>query len=84
MFNTLRESFIIEQRKQEELIKERAQLEEQKVKERLKAMTEMSNKKRKLLESINENMKVEEMPDCEVKYKKILAESKEGTIFSDN
>ena len=43
----------------------------------------MSEEKRRLLANVNENMSVEEMPDCEIKYKKILAEAKSGKIYSD-
>jgi hypothetical protein len=44
-------------------------------------MNQMSEAKRKLLDSVNENMKVEEMPDCEIKYKKILEEGKQGKLY---
>jgi hypothetical protein len=46
-------------------------------------MSEMSDTKRKLLESVNENMQVSEMPDCEMKYKKILEEAKAGKLYED-
>ena len=43
----------------------------------------MSDKKRILLESINENMNINEMPDCEIKYQKILSECKAGSLYTD-
>ena len=46
-------------------------------------MAKMSQEKRKLLDSVNENMPVDDMPDCEIKYKKILKEAKDGKIFED-
>lgn len=43
----------------------------------------MSEEKKKLLASVNIDMAVEEMPDCEIKYKKILMESSQGKLFVD-
>ena len=45
---------------------------------------QLSEAKKKLLESITMDMPVDDMPDCEMKYQKIKIEAMNGTIFSDN
>lgn len=44
---------------------------------------QLSEAKKKLLASINMDMSVDEMPDCDMKYKKILMEADQGKIFCD-
>lgn len=46
-------------------------------------LAEMSDKKRKMLESFDENAPVDEMPDCEKKFAKILQEAQGGKKFVD-
>lgn len=45
----------------------------------------MSKEKREKLEKIDPSMPVDEMPDCFIKYDKIVKEAKEqGKLFTDN
>jgi hypothetical protein len=46
-------------------------------------LSKMSAEKKKLLASVSEDMPVDKMPDCEMKYQKILKEAKEGKMFTD-
>jgi len=86
MFNSLRDQYIDEMRVKEEKIKELARQEEEKEKERQERLAQMSDAKRKLLESVNEDMPVQDMPDCMIKYRKILKEAKGPgkVVFEDS
>ena len=84
IFNTLRFKFIKQQRKMEAEQKEKLKMEEEKQKERLEMLEQMSQEKRKQLEAVNENMPVDDMPDCEIRYQKIVKEANEqGKQFED-
>lgn len=43
----------------------------------------MSEEKRQLLSNLDPNMPIDEMPDCEIKYKKILEEANKGNKWED-
>lgn len=47
-------------------------------------LSQLSGEKKKLLESVNMDMAVDDMPDCEMKFEKIKAEAANGKIFVDN
>jgi septal ring factor EnvC (AmiA/AmiB activator) len=75
MFNNLRDHFIQEQRDADERMREQARIEEEKEKERQEMLSQMSEEKKRLLANITMDMPCEEMPDCEMKYKKIMIEA---------
>lgn len=83
MFNHLRDHYILEQRDIDEKRRESARIEEEKEKERQEMLSQMSEEKKKLLASINMDTPVDKMPDCEMKYKKILMEADQGKLFED-
>lgn len=47
-------------------------------------MGQLSEEKKKLLAKVTMDMPVDEMPDCEMKYEKILKEAAAGKVFVDS
>jgi hypothetical protein len=78
LIKRLKAAFVEEEREREDQIREKERLEEEKDRERQERLAKMSEEKRKLLESIDENMPIDEMPDCEIKYKKIVDQFKQS------
>lgn len=75
MFGNLREHFTEEERKREEEQKELARIAEEKERERQERMAEMSKAKQELLKNLDLTKPVNEIPDCQEKYRKIVEEN---------
>lgn len=84
LFKQLKEDFVQEELEKEDAIREKERIEEEKDRERQERLAEMSDAKRQKLQNLDPNMPIDDMPDCDVKYEKILAEyAKSGEQFTD-
>lgn len=84
LFKKLREAFAAEENQIEEDQLEKERIEAEKEEERQLRLAEMSEEKKKLLANFDENMPIDEMPDCEMKYKKIIEKyKKDKVLFED-
>lgn len=71
IFNALRDKFILQERENAAKEQLAAEVEEKKNEERQKMLAEMSAAKRAKIASIDPNAPIDEIPDCDIKYKKI-------------
>lgn len=84
LFKKLKAAFVEEERDKEDQILEKARIEAEKEKERQERLASMTEEKRKLLLNMPKDMPVDEMPDCELKYSKIVERyEKEKIMFED-
>ena len=84
LFKKLKAAFVEEERYKEDQILEQARLEAEKEKERQERLASMTEEKRKLIQNITEDMPIDQMPDWEMKYKKIVERfKKENVMFED-
>lgn len=59
MFNSLRDAYLIEKRKADDLVKEREREAQEQQKNRLEEMGKMSDERRKQLENLDPNKPIE-------------------------
>lgn len=59
MFNSLRDAYLIEKRKADDLVKEREREAQEQQKKRLEEMGKMSDERRKQLENLDPNKPIE-------------------------
>lgn len=71
IFNALRDKFILQERENAAKEELAAEMEEKKNEERQAMLAEMSAAKRAKLASIDPNAPIDEIPDCDIKYRKI-------------
>ena len=84
LFKKLREAFTEEERQREEEVLEKERIEAEKEEERQERLAKLTEEKRKLLSNLDPNMPINDMPDCEPKYNKIVQRFKsEGIQFED-
>jgi hypothetical protein len=84
IFKELKEVFVEEEREREEAILEQERLEEEKEKERQERLAQLTEDKRNKLKDLDPNMPIDDMPDCDIKYEKIVKRYKEENIqFED-
>ena len=73
----MKDIYVEEQREKEEKQKELEIIERQKMEEREERLAKMTEEKRKLLKNISEDTPVDDMPDCLMKYEKIVKQFRE-------
>ena len=84
LFKKLKAAFVEEERDKEDQILEQARIEAGKEIERQERLAAMTEEKRKLLQNISEDMPIDQMPDWEMKYTKIVERfKKENVMFED-
>jgi hypothetical protein len=84
LFKNLRKDFEEEEYQKEEDLLEQERIEFAKEQERQERMSKMSEAKKKLLLDFDENMPIDDMPDCEPKYKKIIENfRRDKVLFED-
>ena len=72
LFRSLKEMYVQEELEKEDAIREQARIEQEKEEERQEKLAKMSEEKRRLLDNLDPNTPIDEMPDCELKYNKIV------------
>jgi len=76
LFRRLKDAFVDEERDKEEEILEQERIQEKKEKERQTRLADLTEKKRSLLENLDPTMSIDDMPDCEPKYTKVINQYK--------
>jgi len=72
IFNALRDKFILQERENATKEQLAAEMEEKKNEERQARLAEMSAAKRAKIADIDPSAPIDEIPDCDIKYKKII------------